>query len=138
MYGYQASGAAPIVNGQVVAEPSTIATAIRIGNPASWTKAQDARDASGGLIDAVTDRDILKAYRFLARQVGVFVELASAASVAGLLQSTEAGLVPPGSTIVCTVTGHGLKDPEWAISTAPSPLTIPVDVLAAARTLDLA
>jgi threonine synthase len=138
MYGYQASGAAPIVNGQVVAEPSTIATAIRIGNPASWTKAQDARDASGGLIDAVTDRDILKAYRFLARQVGVFVELASAASVAGLLQSTEAGLVPPGSTVVCTVTGHGLKDPEWAISTAPSPLTIPVDVLAAARTLDLA
>jgi threonine synthase len=138
MYGYQASGAAPIVNGRVVAEPSTIATAIRIGNPASWTKAQDARDASGGLIDAVTDRDILKAYRFLARQVGVFVELASAASVAGLLQSAEAGLVPAGSTVVCTVTGHGLKDPEWAISTAPSPLTIPVDVLAAARTLDLA
>jgi threonine synthase len=138
MYGYQASGAAPIVNGRVVAEPSTIATAIRIGNPASWTKAQDARDASAGLIDAVTDRDILKAYRFLARQVGVFVELASAASVAGLLQSAEAGLVPAGSTVVCTVTGHGLKDPEWAISTAPSPLTIPVDVLAAARTLDLA
>jgi threonine synthase len=122
----------------VVSEPSTIATAIRIGNPASWTKAQDARDASGGLIDAVTDRDILKAYRFLARQVGVFVELASAASVAGLLQSAEAGLVPAGSTVVCTVTGHGLKDPEWAISTAPTPLTIPVDVLAAARTLDLA
>ena len=138
MYGYQASGAAPIVNGRVVAEPSTIATAIRIGNPASWTKAQDARDASGGLIDAVTDRDILKAYRLLARQVGVFVELASAASVAGLLQSAEAGLVPAGSTVVCTVTGHGLKDPEWAISTAPSPLTITVDVLAAARTLDLA
>src|SRR5258705_8622637 len=94
MFGYQASGAPPIVNGRVVAEPSTIATAIRISNPASWTKAIDARDASGGLIDAVTDRDILKAYRFLARQVGVFVELASAASVAGLLQSTEAGLVP--------------------------------------------
>jgi threonine synthase len=138
MYGFQASGAAPIVAGQAVAEPSTIATAIRIGNPASWTKALDARDASGGLIDAVTDRQILTAYRFLAREVGVFVELASAASVAGLLQSTEAGLVPAGSTVVCTVTGHGLKDPEWAISTAPAPVTIPVDVLAAARTLDLA
>jgi threonine synthase len=138
MYGFQASGSAPIVNGKMVAEPSTIATAIRIGNPASWTKALDARDASGGLIHAVTDRDILNAYRLLARQVGVFVELASAASVAGLLQSTEAGLVPPGSTVVCTVTGHGLKDPEWAISTAPSPVTIPIDALAAARTLDLA
>jgi len=138
MYGFQASGAAPIVTGQVVREPTTIATAIRIGNPASWTKALDARDASGGLIHAVTDRDILQAYRLLARQVGVFVELASAASVAGLLQSAEAGLVPPGSTVVCTVTGHGLKDPEWAISTAPKPTTIPVDALAAARTLDLA
>jgi threonine synthase len=74
----------------------------------------------------------------LARQVGVFVELASAASVAGLLASAEAGLVPAGCTVVCTVTGHGLKDPEWAISTAPAPTTIPVDVLAAARTLDLA
>lgn len=138
MFGFQASGAAPIVTGQVVAEPSTIATAIRIGNPASWTKALDARDSSGGLIDAVTDRAILAAYRLLARQVGVFVELGSAASVAGLLQAAEAGKVPPGSTVVCTVTGHGLKDPEWAISTAPAPTTIGVDVLAAARTLDLA
>jgi threonine synthase len=138
MYGFQASGAAPIVNGQVVPEPSTIATAIRIGNPASWTKALDARDASGGLIDAVTDRDILQAYRLLARTVGVFVELGSAASVAGLLQVAAQGKLPAGSTVVCTVTGHGLKDPEWAISTAPAPTTIPVDALAAARTLDLA
>jgi threonine synthase len=138
MYGFQASGAAPIVNGQVVPEPSTIATAIRIGNPASWTKALDARDASGGLIAAVTDREILSAYRLLAREVGVFVELASAASVAGLLQQSEAGLVPAGATVVCTVTGHGLKDPEWAISTAPSPTTIRNDVLAAAKALDLA
>ncbi len=138
MYGFQASGAAPIVTGAVVPEPSTIATAIRIGNPASWTKAVDARDRSGGLIDAVTDRDILSAYRLLARQVGVFVELASAASVAGLLQASAQGLVPHGSTVVCTVTGHGLKDPEWAISTAPAPTTIGVDVLAAARILDLA
>jgi threonine synthase len=138
MYGFQASGAAPIVNGAVVPEPQTIATAIRIGNPASWTKALDARDQSGGVIQSVTDREILSAYRLLARQVGVFVELASAASVAGLLQATEAGLVPAGSRIVCTVTGHGLKDPEWAISTAPAPITIPIDALAAARTLDLA
>jgi threonine synthase len=137
MYGFQATGAAPIVNGQVVREPSTIATAIRIGNPASWTKAVDARDESGGLIRAVTDREILSAYRFLARQVGVFVELGSAASVAGLLAAAADGLVPRGSTVVCTVTGHGLKDPEWAISTAPPPISITTDVLAAARALDL-
>ncbi|MEV4626180.1 threonine synthase [Micromonospora sp. NPDC049523] len=137
MYGFQAAGAAPIVNGEAVREPSTIATAIRIGNPASWTGALDARDASGGLIAAVTDREILAAYRLLAREVGAFVELGSAASVAGLLQQAEAGTVPAGSTIVCTVTGHGLKDPEWAISTAPSPTTIGNDVIAAARALDL-
>jgi threonine synthase len=138
MLGFQASGAAPIVRGEVVREPATIATAIRIGNPASWTKAVDARDASGGDIQAVTDRDILTAYRLLAREVGIFVELGSAASVAGLLQAAAGGLVPRGSTVVCTVTGHGLKDPEWAISTAPAPTTIPTDATAAARELDLA
>jgi threonine synthase len=138
MYGFQAAGAAPIVTGKVVPEPSTIATAIRIGNPASWTKALDARDESGGMIAAVTDREILSAYRLLAREIGVFVELASAASVAGLLQRAAAGAVPEGATVVCTVTGHGLKDPEWAISTAPSPTTITTDVLAAAKALDLA
>ncbi|MEV4760877.1 threonine synthase [Micromonospora sp. NPDC049559] len=137
MFGFQAAGAAPIVTGKVVEEPSTIATAIRIGNPASWTRALDARDASGGLIAAVTDREILAAYRMLAREVGVFVELGSAASVAGLRQQAEAGLVPRGSTVVCTVTGHGLKDPEWAISTAPVPTTIGNDVLAAAQALNL-
>ncbi|ASW56466.1 threonine synthase [Plantactinospora sp. KBS50] len=137
MYGFQAAGAAPLVTGQVVPEPSTIATAIRIGNPASWTGAQDARDASGGLIAAVTDREILTAYRLLARQVGVFVELGSAASVAGLLQQAAAGAVPAGSTVVCTVTGHGLKDPEWAMATAPAPITIANDPLVAARALDL-
>ncbi|BCJ66719.1 hypothetical protein Prubr_37400 [Polymorphospora rubra] len=138
MYGFQAAGAAPIVTGEAVREPSTIATAIRIGNPASWTRALDARDESEGLIAAVTDREILAAYRLLAREVGVFVELGSAASVAGLLQQAAAGRVPAGSTVVCTVTGHGLKDPEWAISTAPAPITIQNDVLAAARALDLA
>jgi threonine synthase len=138
MYGFQAAGSAPIVTGQVVTHPSTIATAIRIGNPASWTKALDARDESGGLIDSVTDREILSAYRLLAREVGVFVELGSAASVAGLLQSAAAGKVPHGSRIVCTVTGHGLKDPEWAISTAPTPITISNDALTAAKELGLA
>ncbi|GIJ69949.1 threonine synthase [Virgisporangium ochraceum] len=138
MFGFQASGAAPIVNGTVVPEPSTIATAIRIGNPASWTRAEDARDQSGGLIRAVTDREILAAYRLLARSVGVFVELGSAASVAGLLQTAAAGDLPAGSTVVCTVTGHGLKDPEWAIATAPSPVTIQAEALAAAKALDLA
>jgi threonine synthase len=138
MFGFQAAGAAPIVNGKVVPEPSTIATAIRIGNPASWTRAEDARDQSGGLIRAVTDREILAAYRLLARSVGVFVELGSAASVAGLLQTAADGDLPRGATVVCTVTGHGLKDPEWAIATAPSPITIQADVLAAAKALDLA
>ncbi|GIF10643.1 threonine synthase [Actinoplanes teichomyceticus] len=138
MYGFQAAGAAPIVDGKVVEQPSTIATAIRIGNPASWTKALDARDSSGGLISAVTDRDILNAYRLLAREVGVFVELGSAASVAGLLQQAAAGRIPAGSTVVCTVTGHGLKDPEWAISTAPSPTVVANDALIAAKALDLA
>jgi threonine synthase len=138
MFGFQASGAAPIVRGEVVPEPSTIATAIRIGNPASWTRALDARDESGGLIHAVTDREILTAYRLLARSVGVFVELGSAASVAGLLQAAASGDLPAGSTVVCTVTGHGLKDPEWAIATAPSPVTIAAEPLAAAKALDLA
>src|SRR5439155_10536522 len=138
MFGFQSAGAAPIVRGEVVREPSTIATAIRIGNPASWTKAVDARDESGGIIDAVTDRDILATYRLLARRVGVFVELASAASVAGLLQSAEAGLVPRGSTVGCTLTGHGLNDPGVGISTAPAPTTIAADPPAAAKALDLA
>jgi threonine synthase len=137
MFGFQAAGAAPIVTGEVVREPSTIATAIRIGNPASWIGALEARDESGGLIAAVTDREILSAYRLLAREVGVFVELASAASVAGLLQRADAGELPRGARVVCTLTGHGLKDPEWAISTAPAPTTIGNDVLAAARALDL-
>jgi threonine synthase len=137
MWGFQAAGAAPIVNGHVVENPSTIATAIRIGNPASWTKALAARDESGGRIDAVTDREILSAYRLLARTEAVFVEPASAASVAGLLQVAAAGELAPGQRVVCTVTGNGLKDPEWAISGAPAPVTIPVDAAAAAEQLGL-
>jgi threonine synthase len=138
MFGFQASGAAPIVNGAPVLHPMTIATAIRIGNPASWTQAEAARDDSGGLIDAVTDRQILESYRLLARSEAVFVEPASAASVAGLLMTAKDGRLPAGSTVVCTVTGNGLKDPEWAISGAPKPITVPVDAHAAASKLGLA
>src|SRR3712207_1986644 len=137
MWGFQAAGAAPIVTGAVVEHPETIATAIRIGNPASWTKALDARDRSGGRIDAVTDREILAAYRLLARSEAVFVEPASAASVAGLLKLAAAGDLEPGRRVVCTVTGNGLKDPEWAISGAPAPKTVPVDAAAAAAQLGL-
>jgi len=116
MLGWQAAGSAPLVHGEPVAYPETIATAIRIGNPASWDTAIAARDESGGHIGAVTDAQILEAYRMLASQEGVFVEPASAASVAGLLQAAATGLVERGETIVCTVTGHGLKDPNRAIA----------------------
>ena len=141
MWGFQAAGAAPIVLGHPVDEPETIATAIRIGNPASWQQAVAARDESGGRIDAVTDEQILTAHRFLSAQEGVFVEPGSAASVAGLLACHEAGLVPAGARIVCTVTGHGLKDPQWALRTADggdvTPVRVPVDAVTAARALGL-
>jgi threonine synthase len=116
MLGWQAAGAAPLVSGEPVPHPETVATAIRIGNPASWTGAIDARDESGGHIGAVTDAEILDAYRTLAGAEGLFVEPASAASVAGLLLAVDQGLVQPGETVVCTLTGHGLKDPERAIA----------------------
>ncbi|SFQ29495.1 threonine synthase [Actinomadura madurae] len=137
MLGFQASGAAPFVKGAPVLNPQTIATAIRIGNPASWDLAVAARDESGGAIDSVTDRQILAAYRLLAREEGVFVEPASAASVAGLLQASERGVVASGARVVCTVTGNGLKDPDWAISGAPAPTTIKVDAHSAASELGL-
>jgi threonine synthase len=137
MFGFQAAGAAPIVRGAPVLRPTTIATAIRIGNPASWRHAEQARDESHGLIDAVTDKQILEAYRLIARREAVFVEPASAASVAGLLATVEDGRLPRGSTVVCTVTGNGLKDPEWAISGAPKPITVPIDARAAAEALGL-
>lgn len=114
MWGFQAAGAAPIVLGEVVDDPETIATAIRIGNPASWKGAEAARDESGGLIEAVTDDEILDAYRLLAGEEGVFCEPAAAAGVAGLLKFRE-GL--PSGTVVCTLTGHGLKDPDTATAT---------------------
>lgn len=137
MYGFQAAGAAPIVRGEVVPKPSTVATAIRIGNPASWQFALEARDESGGLIDAVTDREILAAYRLLASQEGVFVEPASASGVAGLLKKKSEGLLDDSQTVVCTVTGHGLKDPDWAIAGAPQPVTVAAEAHAAASLLGL-
>jgi threonine synthase len=137
MFGFQAAGAAPIVTGTAVSNPQTIATAIRIGNPASWQQALAARDESGGDIASVTDRQILDAYRLLARMEGVFVEPSSAASVAGLLQARAAGLIEAGETVVCTVTGNGLKDPEWAIAGAPTPVQVDTDPAAAAAALGL-
>jgi threonine synthase len=116
MLGWQAAGAAPLVHGEPVPHPETIATAIRIGNPASWEGAIAARDESGGAIESVTDAEILSAYRMLASLEGVFVEPASASSVAGLLKAAQAGLIEPDEIVVCTVTGHGLKDPNRAVA----------------------
>lgn len=136
LFGFQASGAAPIVEGHPIPDPQTIATAIRIGNPASWDKAVSAAKESEGLIAKVTDREILAAYRRLARE-GMFCEPASAASVAGLLHSTAEGRIPKGSTVVCILTGHGLKDPEWALSGASHPTVVPPDPGALAAELGL-
>ena len=140
MWGFQAAGAAPIVLGYPVTEPETIATAIRIGNPASWEQAVAARDESGGVIEAVTDEQILAAHRFLSARVGVFVEPGSAAGVAGLLARAEAGLVPAGARITVTVTGHGLKDPQWALRGPDgevTPTRVSADVVAIADALGL-
>jgi threonine synthase len=141
MWGFQAEGAAPIVKGHPIDHPETIATAIRIGNPASWRQAEEARDESGGRIDAVSDAQILSAHRFLSAREGIFVEPASAASVAGLLAAHAAGLVPAGARIVCTVTGHGLKDPSWALKNADGvevvPTRVPIDAFTAAAALGL-
>ncbi|MBX3090320.1 MAG: threonine synthase [Cryobacterium sp.] len=115
MFGFQAAGSAPMVLGHVVKEPETIASAIRIGNPASWEKALVARDDSSGYFGMQTDEQILYAHRLLSSEVGIFVEPASAIGVAGLLDRAEAGVIPKGSKVVITVTGHGLKDPQWAL-----------------------
>ena len=120
MHGFQAAGAAPIVAGHPIEKPDTIATAIRIGNPASWTGATSAQSESGGRIEAVTDEEILEAYRFLAQRESVFCEPASAASVAGLMKFG----VEPGSVVVCTLTGHGLKDPDVALGQITLPVVV--------------
>ncbi|HTL48196.1 MAG TPA: threonine synthase [Verrucomicrobiae bacterium] len=116
MLGFQAAGSAPIVQGKPVANPETIATAIRIGNPASWKGALEARDESGGLIEAVTDKEITDAYRFIAEREGVFAEPASAAAVAGVVKLAERNYFQEGTRIVITLTGSGLKDPDFALS----------------------
>ncbi|HHW10382.1 MAG TPA: threonine synthase [Firmicutes bacterium] len=121
MWGFQAEGAAPIVLGRPVPNPETIATAIRIGNPASWQGATAARDESGGLITSITDKEILEAYHLLAESEGVFCEPASAASVAGVLKMVRTGRLPAAATIVCVLTGHGLKDPDRAIAESTGP-----------------
>ncbi|AMU20532.1 threonine synthase [Mycobacteroides abscessus] len=138
MLGAQAAGAAPLVNGAPVANPETIATAIRIGSPASWSGAVAAQQESGGKFLAVTDEEILNAYRQVASSEGVFVEPASAASIAGLLKSVADGWVAKGSTVVCTVTGNGLKDPDNALSGMPEVTPIPVQASAVAEALELA
>ncbi len=124
MMGWQAEGAAPIVRGAVVESPETIATAIRIGNPASWDKASEAAEQSDGTIGMVSDEEILDAHRLLARTVGIFVEPASAAGIAGLLKHHESTGIPTGSTVVVTVTGHGLKDPDLAVENSLAESTI--------------
>ncbi|NIH85100.1 threonine synthase [Amycolatopsis granulosa] len=138
MFGFQAAGAAPLVHGEPVAEPETIATAIRVGSPASWEGAVKAKNASAGLFEAVTDEQILAAYRLLAGKEGVFVEPASATSVAGLLATAADGRIPKGSTVVCTVTGHGLKDPGTALEGNVEVEPLAVDPSAVAAALELA
>lgn len=139
MWGFQAEGAAPIVRGAQVSQPETVATAIRVGNPARWQDAVAALEESGGRIDAVPDDAILAAQAGLAARDGIFVEPASAVGVAGLLRAREAGLVDPGQTIVITVTGHGLKDVETALSAAGEveKVVVPPDAEATARALGL-
>ncbi|MGH7252496.1 MAG: pyridoxal-phosphate dependent enzyme, partial [Nitrospiraceae bacterium] len=124
MMGFQAAGAAPIVLGHVVEDPQTVATAIRIGNPASWKAALLAVKESAGKIDMVTDEEILQAYRMVAAEEGVFCEPASAAAVAGVIKMSKAGALGDADTVVCTLTGHGLKDADTAIGVSRPPLTV--------------
>ena len=136
MMGFQAAGAAPLVLGKPVDQPETLATAIRIGNPASWKGAVSARDESGGLIDMVSDDEILSAYKLVVETEGVFAEPASAASVAGLVKMVSQGTLDVEGAIVCTLTGHGLKDPERAIQSAAQPAKIEPTLDALCKELD--
>jgi threonine synthase len=137
MFGFQAEGADPIVRGHPIGDPTTVATAIRIGNPASWAGAAEAAQTSGGQIRSVRDKEILEAFRSLASE-GIFVELASAVAVAGLRQLGAAGLIPSGATVVCVLTGNGLKDFDWALSAAPRPPKIPAEAPRILEHLELA
>ncbi|HTR62393.1 MAG TPA: threonine synthase [Candidatus Binataceae bacterium] len=135
MMGYQAAESAPIVVGHPIDDPHTVATAIKIGNPASWKGATDARDQSGGIIDTVTDAEILAAYRMIASG-GVFAEPASAASVAGLLKFAATGGIRPGSICVCTLTGHGLKDPDTALKNLSNTIVVEPDIAKVMKILE--
>ncbi len=145
MLGFQAAGSAPIVKGEPIADPQTLATAIKIGNPASWKTAVAARDESGGLIDTVTDDEIIEAYKMLAAIEGVFCEPASAASVAGVAKLARTGYfvremekgLPQDASVVCIITGHGLKDPDRAIATAAEPISVEANVEAVVGLLGL-
>jgi len=137
MWGFQAAGAAPIVKNKIIKNPETIATAIRIGNPASWDQAVAAQVGSKGLIDSVTDKEILSAYRLVAAKEGVFVEPSSAAGIAGLIKKKAQKKLPTGKTIVVTVTGNGLKDVQWVLNSAGKPIIIPVDMNRAAKVIGL-
>ena len=141
MFGFQAAGSAPVVLGHVVKNPETLASAIRIGNPASWELAIAAREHSNGYFGSITDEKILEAHRILSAEVGIFVEPASAISVAGLLERADAGEIPQGSTVVLTVTGHGLKDPQWALRSADGsdvkPTVVSTDIAEIAGVLGL-
>lgn len=133
----QAAGAAPIVSGHKVDKPETIASAIRIGNPVSWKRAEAARDESRGVIEAVTDDEIFIAYRKLAETEGIFAEPASAASVAGVAKLVASGRLERGAWVVCTLTGHGLKDPDSAIKVSPPAVRVPADVDTALEIMEL-
>ena len=137
MVGFQAAGAAPIYENRIIEEPRTIATAIKIGNPASWGPALEAMQDSAGWVEVVTDEEILRAYRMLAREEGIFMEPASAATVAGLIKMVKAGRFEPGSTLVLTLTGHGLKDPDTALESASRPTTVPPSIDAVLAQLGL-
>jgi len=138
LFGYQAAGAAPIVDGHPIEDPQTVASAIRIGNPASWQGALDAINDSQGQIGKVTDEEILAAYKLIARTEGIFVEPASATPLAGLIQCVQDGLIPEGSLITATMTGHGLKDPETAISAAGvEPTVVPPNKEAVMKVIGL-
>jgi threonine synthase len=137
MWGFQAAGAAPIVKNKIIKNPETIATAIRIGNPASWQQAVAAKVASKGLIDSVTDKEILSAYKLVAAKEGIFVEPSSAAGIAGLIKMKSLKKLPSGKKIVITVTGNGLKDPQWVLNSAPKPIIVPVDLKKAAKIIGL-
>ncbi len=135
--GFQAAKSAPIVEGHPIANPETIATAIRIGNPASWKSAEAARDESGGVIEKVTDEEITEAQMLLAGTEGVFCEPASAASVAGVIKKAKEGFFKEKCEVVCILTGHGLKDPERAKKICPSIIDLPADTDAVAREINL-